>query len=332
MIEREPLPTDRIIADTGPSAVGSMKTNDLYLLYVADGTTVLKFYRGSDPWRRRTRERAMLELWNQHGINVPKLRALTLPRVSRPYLAMSFVPGPSLRERLRGKDGAEVEKLALLDRVYREMRRRHELAIEAKEPRLIHPDCNTGNVILSENRVVWIDLECEGRFADVIDGAAAEICKFTRWVVRDLSIDSLARVCEVLCGAYCGLEVLLEYARHRTCCRPLQFLHRWRNRRRKLVAPAQVTTYDVVDGVDRTLSRAGWRHGLVSRAALRSRIEAVVSAHRTRTGLATPPVIAGLRIHREPSISDTAAQTKAPSPCGHDNSIDGETASRRRAA
>ena len=325
MAKREPFETTLSVGEPALPTGGRTTTNDLYLLRTSEGATVLKVYRGDAPWRRRDHERAMLDLWDRHGFPVPRVRAWFLPGMSRPHLAISFVPGPSLAEFLHQPEHGEAAKYAVLGQVYRALRLRHERAIETGDHRLIHPDCNTGNVLLSDGRVSWIDLECESRFANAVDGAAAEICKLTRWIVTDLSLDSLGRVCDVLRAAYADLEPLLEYACRCTCDRPLQFAHRWRDRMRKLTSPRRVTVYDVVDGLRRSLNLIGHGHWSASKSVLRSAVEIAVAAEIAQAGTRSATAASELRIYPPPGAELVAD-------AGRDHPVSEPVIASRRAA
>jgi len=224
-------------------------TNDLRALATADGRKVLKVYRTRDRWRRSMQERAVLEVWRRHGFRVPEVYDLRLPRVPQPYLVMEWVSGITLQDLLRSAGYSPQQKLDVLDRVYAEMQRRHEMAFASGELRLVHPDPNTGNVILAAGAAVWLDLEDEARSRDVAVAAAAEIVKLTCWAVSDWSIDYIEPICQRLRHAYRGREGLLALLWRRTCERPFQFIHRWLDRRRKRAVPGIVTKYDIADAL-----------------------------------------------------------------------------------
>lgn len=288
-----------VAARLRPLPVTAVNANDLYLVETPEGTRVLKHYKGKEYCRRQARERALLQLWHRHRLDVPEMHDLALPGLPQPHLVMSFVSGQNLGQQLRSDTCDHSAKLDMLRRVYQAMRHRHELALATGDLRLIQPDSNTGNVILCEGRVVWIDLECESRFTNVVDCAAAEVGKFTRWAACDLSInaldtldslstlDALDTVCGILREAYDGRENFLEYARRRTTERPFQFWHRrrahwrahWRARRRSQrcseSTPSDVVTIpDVVEAIGRALVDVDRREWPSSLSKLRAMVAA----------------------------------------------------------
>lgn len=329
MIEYVPVLVGQTPDEIHLSPAGGKKGNQLCLLRTGDGVAALKCYQGRDALGRRNREHAMLALWCRHGLAVPTLSEEVAVATAHPYLVLSFLSGFSIRAVLRDAGRRDAEKLMALGRVYRAMRDRHALAFETGNPRLIHPHCDTGNVMLCKEQVTWIDLEAPLRFNDVAEGAAAEIAEFTRAVVSDLSISWLARVCEVVCGAYAGLNPLLDCVWRQTCDRPFQIARRGGNFLRKHLSPRQVTAYDVADGLCRSLHGTGWRPRLLSQIALQSAAKAAFTSAQPSPRTAIAPV-AGLQIYKRPHAADTATPQK-PTPVSPTINADGRTW-RRHAA
>jgi tRNA A-37 threonylcarbamoyl transferase component Bud32 len=233
--------------------------NRLYELVGPGERRVVKVYCGRDARARRQRERRALVLWRKEGFDAPEVFDLELPEVGGPHLVISRVEGRSLREVLR-EEGADVEgRLRVLGEVLGRMRRRHERAIETGQVALVHPDSSTGNVLLTAEGVLFLDLEARPKIADAREAAAVEVAKLLRWAVRDLGIEHLRPALERLVEAYRDRREILERVVARVLDRPVQFFHRRRDRRRKRARPGEVTKYDIADALAEMLRREGGR-------------------------------------------------------------------------
>jgi hypothetical protein len=82
-----------------------------------------------------------------------------------------------------------------------------------------------------------------------LESASIEAATTCRWIVRDLGIESLDRVLKLAAAAYGNQELLLKLIVDRTTGRPFQLYHRWKNKKRKLAHPDEVTKYDIADGL-----------------------------------------------------------------------------------
>ena len=131
--------------------------------------------------------------------------------------------------------------------------------MQADEPRLVHPDPNTSNVIIASNRLgwFWIDLEAPSSGAPLPDQVVREMAKLFRWMARDLGRERLPAVADLFCDAYAGEEVLLRKLVERTLARPFQWLHRWRDRARRKADPADITKYEVSEALRGALGARG---------------------------------------------------------------------------
>ena len=130
------------------------------------------------------------------------------------------------------------------------MDHRHKLAIHLNDPDITHHDPSTDNVILAKNNFYFIDFETPAqRRRSVLESASIEVAITCMWIVRDLGIESNEHVLKALVEAYDRQESLLKLIVERTCGRPFQFYHRWKNRKRKLAHTDEVTKYDIADGL-----------------------------------------------------------------------------------
>ena len=70
----------------------------------------------------------------------------------------------------------------------------------------------------------------------------------------DIGLDSIGEILQLIVLAYGHQQVLLRRIVSLTSGRPFQFCHRWRDRRRKLADPQDVTKYDVSDALQKLIS------------------------------------------------------------------------------
>jgi hypothetical protein len=109
--------------------------------------------------RRRT-EADCLALWARHGFDVfRRIRDADLPPIAEPHLVLEFVEGRTLYDILQDPGVVEAEKEALLERFAPEWRRRHALALERSEPRLLHEHGSFRHVWVAGERLITFDLE-----------------------------------------------------------------------------------------------------------------------------------------------------------------------------
>ena len=225
-------------------------SNALYTFMEGSRTFLVKCYCKPDPEAKRKRESFMLDHWIELGFNVPEIVDQKIECIKEPYLVTSFIEGPSLREYLLGNNCSLKEKLELLARFFKEIDHRHKLAINLNDPDITHHDPSTDNVILTKNNFYFIDFETPAqRRRSVLESASIEVAITCMWIVRDLGIESNEHVLKALVEAYDRQESLLKLIVERTCGRPFQFYHRWKNRKRKLAQPDEVTKYDIADGL-----------------------------------------------------------------------------------
>lgn len=244
------------LGDFGPSLLISRETSNDSFLVIADGRRLrVKLYRGPAAVSRRDCERAMHALWRAHGFAVPAVHDRPVACGTQSVcLVMDYVPGVSLRGLLQDPRIPAKWKWRVLGGVFAENRRRHDRVVSAAEPRLVHPDGNSGNIIIDQDgRPVYIDFETITHKGDAVDAVAAEMAKLARWAVADLGIAHLDRVVAHMCDAYAGREEFLQRIVDRVYRRPWQVVHRLRDRRRKAACPGAPTKYDIAAAVRQAL-------------------------------------------------------------------------------
>src|SRR5262245_28526417 len=105
-------------------------------------------------------ERDVLELWREHGFDVPEVLDLELPvHERRPHLVLEWVAGRDLRAILADHKIPQARKKALLARFAHAWSRRHDLALELREPRLIQVHPGFHHVLVCGDRLVHFDFE-----------------------------------------------------------------------------------------------------------------------------------------------------------------------------
>jgi tRNA A-37 threonylcarbamoyl transferase component Bud32 len=157
--------------------------NQLRLYDAPDGRVLLKLYRrrgsriggwikrlgagplegrsGTTPRERCAHERESLRLWRAHGFDVPALPDRPLPPGLDPRTAswLEYCPGRRLSEVLQDERVPLDEKRGFVARLGRDDARRHALAIELDERRLLHENASVKHVIVFGERLVHFDLE-----------------------------------------------------------------------------------------------------------------------------------------------------------------------------
>lgn len=223
-------------------------TNDTFRLDSPEGTFLVKRYVGPDAAERCTRERTTVELWRRHGARVPGLRDFEHPDLRGvPHLVMEYLDGPTLQEWLREAPVSVSDKLDRLGALFAENWRRHHTALQLGEPRLVHYDPNTSNLLLAGSDLVFIDFENPSRELPLPEAISIEMAKLCRWAGRDLGPTHLPALMTRLVAAYRERPDLLRRIVDRTCSRPWQPFHRWCDRRKKQKHPGDVTKYDLAD-------------------------------------------------------------------------------------
>lgn len=230
-------------------------SNRIYKTEGHEPSLLVKEYVGPGSQRRRSQERDILELWSRHGFRVPALHDLVITELGRaPYLATEYLDHPTLQQQLRSPSLSRTEKIQLLETIFRENHLRHRKALELNEPRLVHYDPNTSNILCGNSTFCHIDFEHQANQAPLPLSVSLEIAKFTRWAARDIGGEALQEILPVLLVVYEDQRFLLESVADRTLARPFQFFHRWRDRRRKQKKPDEVTKYDVAGGLKKLLT------------------------------------------------------------------------------
>jgi hypothetical protein len=223
-------------------------SNEVCLLRHDGRELLAKRYRGDHAATRCDYERSALQLWASCQFPVPQVWPIEVPQwAGSPHLVTDYLGRLTLQEWLQDQTVAPAERYEFLARIFRENHRRHRLALERREPRLIHADPNSSNVLRTAGGFCFIDLERPTEIADLAEAAAVEIGKFCRWTVRDMGRVHLKPILQSVIEAYAEERPLLQRFVDRTCARGFQWLHRWRDRKRRARQPGEITKYDLAD-------------------------------------------------------------------------------------
>lgn len=237
-VELQPLQTSRV------------STNRASVLHQAGRTYLVKRYTGDLPGERLACEKLSLGVWADAGFKVPAVSTLEIPELrGTEHLVIEFLNGPTLQDRLKDNAVGIDEKWELLSRILADNCRRQSQAIARREPRLLHPDPNSSNIICVDHEHYFIDFETTVPAGDLEDAAAVETAKFLRWTARDIGRAHLPEIARHAAAAYRDNADTLQRIVTRTCDRPFQWFHRWHDRRRKQRQPGEVTKYDIADAL-----------------------------------------------------------------------------------
>jgi hypothetical protein len=203
---------------------------------------------------RRDFERSVLALWTKYGFRVPEEARLPIREsVARPVLVTKWIEGPTLGEALSAGGAALDAKFKVVAEVLADMFRRHNVACELGEPRLVHFDCNTGNIILSPEGPVHIDFEMGRLWAPVKRSAGEELAKFLRWAARDIGRTSLGAVASLAVGPYSTRRDIVDGIIERALGRRFSFWHERRDRAKHAADPRDVTIMDVARALEEAI-------------------------------------------------------------------------------
>lgn len=134
---------------------------------------------GMTPAARMRTERDALELWRRHGFAVPRVLDVELPREVPPLrLVLEWVDGRTLKRLLADPAVPIEEKRRLVARCARDWSRRHDLAIELREPRLLQAHASFAHVLVADDALVTIDFEVGWLRPDVERLVSLELASF----------------------------------------------------------------------------------------------------------------------------------------------------------
>ncbi|MGE0712608.1 MAG: hypothetical protein AB7N76_33415 [Planctomycetota bacterium] len=215
---------ERLVFDDLEPYVLLKNGNDLYKVPFRGGWAVLKVYYGSRSWPEtwlkslgnvifegqtsylpKTRLRMELEclqLWARHGFRVfqpyPEVEVQAPNCPAGGYLLLEYVSAPKLEEVLADAARPLEERMELYRRWLAEWCRRHDLAEQEREPRLVHENGDAGHVmILEDGRFLWFDFEMVYRSrSKVREYVGHEIVQYVWQLLRKTPADMHERLLE----------------------------------------------------------------------------------------------------------------------------------------
>ena len=152
-------------------------------------------------WRT---ERELLALWAGAGLDVPRDLTASCPALAGDrVLVMEFVEGKVLGRMLHGGDLAGPARAALLARFAAAWGRRHRLAVDRNDPRLVQVHGTLMHVLVAGDRLVTIDLEQAYLAGQPVPPLLArEVLSYLRSLAKAGDGETFRRDLAVLVAAY----------------------------------------------------------------------------------------------------------------------------------
>jgi hypothetical protein len=201
------------------------------------GHAVLKVYRGSRGWplyvkktignaitgrsshmpgARWGTEVACADLWSRHGFRcfrrIPQVTVEGLPREA--YMVWEWTPGTHFRDHFKDGSIPLEEPLATWRRWLPEWHRRHRLAVDLREPRLVHENGDVKHVMLWEGGFLYFDFEMTFRSRRVRFLVGREIATYMRSVGRFFGEEMYQKMIHELVAGYPDRALLLAAWEH----------------------------------------------------------------------------------------------------------------------
>jgi hypothetical protein len=227
--------------------------NFLYKVPFRGGWAVLKVYYGSRsrmstlvksaenvvlagqtsymPKTRLRVERECMQVWRSHGFRVyqeyPNVEVLAPNCPPGGYMLMEYLSAPKLDATLRDTGKPLDARLAMYRRFLQEWGRRHAIAVEQCDPRLVHENGDGKHVMILDNgEFLWFDFEMIFRSPrTVAQHISHEIIQYLWYLMKNTAPDVQARLLEETARHYPSRERLVT-AYEYFFLHP-NLLHRW---------------------------------------------------------------------------------------------------------
>jgi len=210
--------------------------NYLYKVPYRDGWAILKVYYGSKtifetlqksfgnvvlqgqtsymPKTRCHIERSCMELWAKHGFPTFEIYDVEVRApgcVPGGYLLMEYVEAPELLDFLVDDSVSLDARFEVYRKWLPEWSRRHDLAIELREPLLVHENGDGGHVMLRDGQFIWFDFEMVYRSRSAVPmHVAHELAQYTWHVYKSIPEPMRARFLKETVEGYPNRERLLS--------------------------------------------------------------------------------------------------------------------------
>ncbi len=207
--------------------------NYLYKVPFGDGFVVVKIYRGSRSaflyWKKtignvlltgrsshlpRSRFRTemdCLRVWEQHGFTCfrtrPEIEVEGVPRDL--CMVFDYTPGRHFRDYFRDETVPLEERLGTWRRFIFEWHRRHRIAVDTSDARLIHENGDVKHVMLWNGGFLYFDFEMVFTSRDVRGLVGREILAYMRSAGRFFGEEMYGRMLDVLAEHYPDKVLLL---------------------------------------------------------------------------------------------------------------------------
>lgn len=224
----------------------------------SDGQKYLvKSYLGARADFRCDLEARKLRHWAALGFSVPAVFDIEVADLKQPYLVMGYIESVTLAQFLQQSNCHLDKKRTLLASVFECNARRHQLALKTNDSLLIHTDPNTDNILVTNQAFFHIDFEHPTKEKSLRLAVAQEIAAFARRVASNMEKQHLPETVASLLSAYDHDHRLFSHVVALTKGRPLQVIHRFKDRKRKRANPLLVTRYDIADAISKQLQPLG---------------------------------------------------------------------------
>ena len=165
------------------------------------------------PLTRLRIERECLSVWRKHGFRVyDTFEDVVIEAPQCPpggYTVFEYRDGPKLYSYLADPGIDEDERFDTYRRFVREWSRRHSLAIEEREPRLVHENGDGKHVLIFDDGFHWFDFEMVWRDSSRIEEHVAhEIIQYIWQISKWLPVALRARLIAETVDAYPARERL----------------------------------------------------------------------------------------------------------------------------
>ncbi len=221
-------------------------------------------YSGQTSYMPRTRcriERECLALWGRHGFRV--FDAYDGVEVEAPgcrpgaYRLLEYVQATKLLHHLKDESLPLDARFATYRRFLKEWSRRHDLAIQLREPRLVHENGDMNHVMLVGDGFLWFDFEMVYRFPSSVAGNVShEIVQYIWDAHKQIPEGMRARFLDETIAGYPARERLRgAYDYFHLHPNPLIRWARWMDRRFSKRAQKPTSKYNVVRELRERLER-----------------------------------------------------------------------------
>jgi hypothetical protein len=178
------------------------------------GNVVIQGQTSYMPKTRCHIERSCIELWAKHGFPTFEIYDVEVRApgcVPGGYLLIEYVEAPELLDFLIDESQSLDARFELYRKWLPEWSRRHDLAIELREPLLVHENGDGGHVMLRDGKFIWFDFEMIYRSRAAVPAHVShEIAQYIWHIYKSIPESMRARFLEETVAGYPNRERLLS--------------------------------------------------------------------------------------------------------------------------